>query len=216
MRRNWIKIPAMETTKNDFLKAFYPTFIGVLIGLVLGGVMWIVVRTPRGEAVQLLPQATAAPLVVDVGGAVPRPGVYEFPDGSRVNDAVQAAGGFLASADKSNINLAAPLDDGQELEIPFLAGMEPTPDPFASAAGSTGSGGGSVGIPGFTGELIDINTASLEELDTLPGIGPTLAQAIIDFRDQNGPFLFIEEIMYVDGIGPDTFEMIKDLITVGF
>jgi competence protein ComEA len=194
----------MENTKQDILRAFYPTFIGVLVGLVLGGLLWIVVRTPRGESVQLLPMPTSAPLMVDVAGAVPRPGVYELPEGSRVKDAVQAAGGFLAEADKSMINLAEPIEDGQKLEIPYLAGMEPAPisgDPF-------GAGG--------TGGLIDINTASLEELDTLPGIGPTLAQAIIDYRDTVGPFLAIEDIMFVDGIGPEIFERIRDLITVGF
>jgi competence protein ComEA len=68
---------------------------------------------------------------------------------------------------------------------------------------------------GVTAPLIDINTATLEELDTLPGIGPTLAQAIIDYREMNGPFLAIEDIIFVDGIGPDKFELIKDLITVG-
>jgi len=189
----------MESTKQDILKAFYPTFVGVLIGLVLGGLLWIVVRSPRGETVELLPPPTPAPLVVDVTGAVPRPGVYELPEGSRVNDAVQAAGGFLAEADKTSINLAAPLEDGQKLEIPYVAGAEPVgEDPFAPT------------------ELIDINLAELDELDTLPGIGPTLAQAIIDYRDTYGEFSFIEEIMNVPGIGPATFEELKDLITVGF
>ncbi len=188
----------MESTKQDILRAFYPTFIGVLIGLVIGGLLWIVVRSPRGESVSLLPPPTAAPMVVDVSGAVPRPGVYELPEGSRVNDAVEAAGGFLAEADKTNVNLAAPVEDGQKLEIPFQSGLGPTD-----------TGGGST-------DLIDINTASLQELDSLPGIGPTLAQAIIDYRNANGPFLTIEDIMLVDGIGPSTFEQIKDLITVSF
>jgi len=188
----------MESTKQDILKAFYPTFVGLLIGLVLGGLLWIVLRSPRGESVELLPPPTPAPLVVDVAGAVPRPGVYELPDGSRVNDAVQAAGGFLAEADKTSINLAAPLEDGQKLEIPFVTGAAPA------------------GVESFEAPvLIDINTASLDELDTLPGIGPTLAQNIIDYRDTYGPFSFIEDIMNVDGIGSSTFEEIKDLITVG-
>ena len=192
----------MESTKQDILKAFYPTFIGVLIGLVLGGLLWIVVRSPRGETVALMPPPTTAPLIVDVSGAVPRPGVYELPEGSRVNDAVQAAGGFLAEADKSSINLAAPLEDGQKLEIPFLSGMAP-PEVLSLP-------------PEFSTDLIDINTATLEELDTLPGIGPTLAQAIIDYRDENGPFYAIEDIMFVDGIGEETFLAIMDLITVSF
>lgn len=197
----------MQSTRQDILKAFYPTFIGVLIGLVLGGLLWIVVRSPRGNAVSLMPPPTEAPIIVDVAGAVPRPGVYEFPAGARVKDAVQAAGGLLAEADKSTINLAAPLEDGQRLDIPYLSGMEPTPPAFTFSSGEGGNA---------TGQLIDINTATVEELDTLPGIGPTLAQAIVDYRNEFGPFFAIEDIMFVDGIGPDTFEAIKDLITVGF
>lgn len=202
----------MQSTRQDILRAFYPAFIGVLIGLVLGGLLWIVVRSPRGNSVALQPPPTEAPLVVDVAGAVPRPGVYEFPAGARVKDAVQAAGGLLAEADKASINLAAPLQDGQRLEVPYLSGLEPTQAPFSSFS-SNPAGGSRVGSPA---ELIDINSATAEELETLPGIGSTLAQAIIDYRNEFGPFFAIEDIMFVDGIGPETFEAIKDLITVGF
>jgi competence protein ComEA len=191
----------MQATKQDILKAFYPTFIGVLIGLVLGGVLWIVARSPRGNSVMLLPPPTPAPLVVDVAGAVPRPGVYEFPSGSRVKDAVEAAGGFLAEADKTNLNLAAPLEDGKRLEIPFLAGAEPVGVALVEEAAP---------------ELIDINTADAETLSTLPGIGSTLAQRIIAYREQYGDFYYIEDITNVDGIGEDTFENIKDLIMTGY
>lgn len=199
----------METTKQDILKAFYPTFIGVLIGLTLGGLLWIVARSPEGNSVTLLPPPTKAPFVVDVGGAVPRPGVYELPDGSRVKDAVDAAGGFLAEADKTTINLAAPLEDGQKLDIPFMEGVE--------AAGVPRSGGEDTG--GGTGgseELININTADVELLSTLPGIGPTLAQRIVDYRDTYGDFYFIEDIMNVPGIKTDKFEAIMDLIITGY
>lgn len=192
----------METTKQDILKAFYPTFIGVLIGLVLGGVLWIVARSPRGNSVELLPPPTPAPLVVDVAGAVPRPGVYELPDGSRVKDAVDAAGGFLAEADRAGLNLAAPLEDGQQLQIPFLAGAEPV-------------GAARVDEPAVL-DLIDINTADAETLSTLPGIGPTLAQRIVEYRETWGEFYYIEDIMNVEGIGPSTFENIKDLIMTGY
>jgi competence protein ComEA len=191
----------MQATKQDILKAFYPTFIGVLIGLVLGGLLWIVARSPRGNSVALLPPPTPAPLVVDVAGAVPRPGVYELPGGSRVKDAVEAAGGFLAEADKSTLNLAAPLEDGQRLEIPFLEGAQPAGAPRAGEAAP---------------ELIDINIAEAEILSALPGIGPTLAQRIIDYRETYGDFYYIEDIMNVPGIGPDTFENIKDLIMTGY
>ena len=191
----------MQATKQDILRAFYPTFIGVLIGLTLGGLLWIVARSPSGNSVALLPPPTPAPIVVDVAGAVPRPGVYEFPIGSRVKDAVAAAGGFLAEADKANLNLAEPLEDGQRLEIPYLAGSEPV--------------GGS-GAEGSQADLVDINTADVDTLSTLPGIGQTLAQRIIDYRDTYGPFYYIEDIMNVSGIGASTFENIMDLIMTGF
>jgi competence protein ComEA len=191
----------MESNKQEVLKAFYPTFIGVLIGLVLGGVLWIIVRSPQGNSVELLPPPTPSPLIVDVAGAVPRPGVYELPDGSRVKDAIEAAGGFLAEADKTNINLASPIEDGQKLDIPFLAGTEPL--------------GANIPVD-QPAELIDINSADVDTLSTLPGIRPTVAQRIVDYRDTYGPFFYIEDIMNVEGISNTTFENIKDLITTGF
>ena len=121
----------------------------------------------------------------------------------RVQDAISAAGGFLAEAEKTDINLAALVEDGTKLDIPYIEGGSPvlgTPVPEVATA---------------TTELIDINTASSAELDTLPGIGPTTAQKIIDYREQNGPFLKPEDIINVSGIGPGTYEGIKDLITVG-
>lgn len=185
----------MENSQSDLLKKIAPVLGGMLGGLILAGLIWIVARSPRGEGVTLLPPPTPAPIVVDVSGAVPRPGVYELPEGSRVRDVVQAAGGFLAEADKSQVNLAAPLVDGQKVEIPYAAGME------APAATQ----------PAI---LLDINYASVEELETLPGIGPTLAENIVMYREENGPFLRIEDIMNVPGIGESTFERIKDLIYV--
>ena len=195
----------MQATKQDILKAVYPTFVGVLIGLILGGLMWIVARSPRGNSVELLPPPTPAPLVVDVAGAVPRPGVYELPGGSRVKDAIDAAGGFLAEADKSTVNLAAPLEDGQKLEIPFMEGVE-----MAGAYTAPNSDDPS------PDDVININTADADQLGALPGIGPTLAQRIIDYRDTYGDFYFIEDIMNVPGIGAGTFEEIKDLIITGY
>jgi competence protein ComEA len=153
--------------------------------------------------VTLRPVPTDKPIVVHITGAVPRPGVYALPQGARVQDGISAAGGFLAEADKSNINLAQLLDDGEKLDIPFIEGGAPivaTPLPQVVAT---------------TTELININTASAAELDSLPGIGPTTAQKIIDYRTQNGPFVSTEDIINVSGIGPGTYERIKDLITVG-
>jgi len=176
---------------------------GVLFGLFVAALIWVVARSPSGEAVTLRPVPTDKPIVVHITGAVPRPGVYALPQGARVQDAISAAGGFLAEAEKVDINLAALLEDGEKLDIPYIEGVSPvipTPGEEIVAAGT---------------ELIDINTASAAELDSLPGIGPSLAQRIIDYREQNGPFLTTEDIINVSGVGPGTYENMKDLITVG-
>jgi competence protein ComEA len=132
--------------------------------------------------------------------------VYALPQGARVQDAISAAGGFLAEADTELINLARPLEDGERLEIAYIEGSSPViPTPGVEGPPTTTS----------SSELININTASQSELETLPGIGPTTAQKIMDYRDANGPFVSIEDIVNVSGIGPATFERIKDLITVG-
>ena len=178
---------------------------GILLGLFVAVLVWVVARNPSGQAVTLRPPPTEQPIIVQIAGAVPRPGVYALAKGSRVQDAISAAGGFLAEADKTGINLARALDDGEQLEIPYAEGSSPVlGTPLPASTESTSST-----------ELIDINTASLAELDSLPGIGPTTAQKIIDYREQNGPFLTKEDIINVSGIGPGTYERLKDLITVG-
>jgi competence protein ComEA len=176
---------------------------GILFGLFLAALVWVVARNPSGTSVILRPAPTEKPVIVYITGAVPRPGVYALPKNARTQDAISAAGGFLAEADKSQINLAALLEDGARLDVPYIEGASPvlgTPIPEVVTS---------------TTELIDINIASNAELESLPGIGPTTAQRIIDYREQNGPFLSIEDIINVPGIGPGTYERIKDLITVG-
>lgn len=176
---------------------------GILLGLFLAALVWIVARNPTGEAVILRPVPTEKPIVVHVTGAVPRPGVYALPRGARVQDVISAAGGFLAEAEKTDINLAALLEDGEKLDIPYIEGTSPvlaTPEQEVVVT---------------TTELIDINTASQSELESLPGIGPTTARKIIEYREANGPFLNTEDIINVSGIGPGTYERIKELITVG-
>ncbi len=176
---------------------------GILLGLFLAALVWIVARNPSGEAVTLRPVPTEKPIVVHITGAVPRPGVYALPQGARVQDVISAAGGFLAEAQKDDINLAALVEDGEKLDIPYIEGASPvlaTPEEQVVTT---------------TTELIDINTASQSELESLPGIGPTTAKKIIEYRETNGPFLSIEDIINVSGIGPGTYERIKDLITVG-
>jgi competence protein ComEA len=185
------------------LKSILYLASGILFGLFVAALVWVVARSPSGEAVILRPAPTEKPIIVYITGAVPRPGVYALPKDARIQDAISAAGGFLAEADKSGINLAALLEDGQQLDIPYIEGASPvlgTPVPEVQTS---------------TTELIDINTASIDELDTLPSIGPTTAQKIIDYRETNGPFLNTEDIINVPGIGPGTYESFKDLITVG-
>lgn len=187
------------------LKFLLNLVAGTLFGLFLAALVWVVTRNPSGQAVMLRPAPTEKPIIVHISGAVPRPGVYALPKGARVQDAVSAAGGFLAEADKESINLAQPLEDGQRLDIPFLEGFSPVlPTPVVERSVS----------PQDT-DLVNINTATSFELETLPGIGPTIAQKIIEYREQNGPFLSTEDIINVPGVGPGTYERIKDLITVG-
>ena len=188
--------------------------LGVMAGFVLAGTLIFVSRAPAGEPIILEPAPTQAPIAVHVIGAIPRPGLYEFSEGARVQDAIDAAGGLLASADSNALNLAALLEDGQQLDVPYEGGQDPetTTNSF-DLPGSTEEPTDNSSDTSNT-ELVNINTASLEELDSLPGIGPTTAQKIIDYREENGPFSVIEDIENVSGIGPSTFENIKDLITV--
>lgn len=187
--------------------------LGVMAGFVLAGTLVFVSRAPAGEPIILEPAPTEAPIAVHVIGAVPRPGLYEFSKGARVQDAIDAAGGLLASANANGMNLAALLEDGQQLDVPYGDGQSPNTSASVDLPGTDETSQGDT-TDTSSAELININTASLEELDTLPGIGPTTAQKIIDYRDANGPFSVIEDIQNVSGIGPATFENIKDLITV--
>jgi competence protein ComEA len=130
-----------------------------------------------------------------------------------VKDVIVAAGGFTADANRDIVNQALPLHDGDHIHVPTLAETAETPPPFSNEAPAPeGGGGGEVGV---SGALVNINTATLVELETLPGIGPSLGQNIIDYREASGPFVTIEDIMKVSGIGEAKFEAMRDLITVG-
>lgn len=174
----------------------------IIVGLLLGvGVLLLVTQPPRGEPVQLLPLPTSAPITVFVSGGVNHSGLYTLPVGSRINDAILAAGGFSTNADSAVLNLAEVLDDGEKINVPYL--QAPSATENITRAGNQAS------------IQVDINSATLEQLDTLPQIGPKTAQNIIDYRNANGPFTRIEDILEVPGIGPITYDKIKDLITVG-
>ena len=185
--------------------------LGVMAGFVLAGVLVFVSRAPAGNSIILAPAPTEAPIAVHVIGAVARPGLYEFPTGVRVQDAIDAAGGMLTEADSALLNLAALLEDGQQLDIPYKAGSQPvattTTLQLPSSVTPTPTADPNV-------ELVNINTASLEELESLDGIGSATAQKIIDYRTENGPFVSIEDLINVSGIGPAVMDQIRPFITV--
>jgi competence protein ComEA len=203
--------------------------VAVVSILLLGGVLawaglWtfnarsqvppVMIRTPVPTATAVIfDTATAAPLQVYVNGAVVKPDVYVLPPGSRIKQAILAAGGFTAEADTIPINLAQPLSDGMYIYVPAL-GETPAAPVVNEAAAAPASRSEAVNIGIGTGR-ININTATPEELETLPGIGPAIAQKIVDFRQANGPFTQIESILEVPGIGDGKFEQIHDLISTG-
>jgi competence protein ComEA len=174
----------------------------IIVGVLLGvGVLMLVTQPPRGEPIKLLPAPTQAPIMVYVSGEVNDPGLYTLPFNSRIDDAIKAAGGFTTLADTSGLNLAKFAEDGEQIDIPGLS----LPDAIVM----------SPELRQPISNQVDINLATLEQLDALPEIGPITAQNIIDYRNANGPFGRIEDILDVPGIGPKTFDQIKDLITVG-
>lgn len=155
---------------------------------------------------QLPPAGSAASgtnVAVHVVGAVKKPGVYELPLGSRVLDAVNRAGGLHKSAESEAINLAAEITDGQQIRIPRQGEGAQPPDAAPDAGTPTGNAAGAT---------LNINTASGTELETLPGIGPALAQRIIDFRQGNGPFKNLAELDAVSGIGPALLAGLRDKV----
>jgi competence protein ComEA len=139
-------------------------------------------------------------LVVDVVGAVRRPGLYRLAQGDRIADAVARAGGATGKANLSLINLAAPLADGEQIVVPG-----------AGAAGAP-PGSASASTPGVPAGPVHLNTATLEQLDSLPGVGPVTAQKILDYRQKHGSFTSVDELDAVPGIGPARMEQLKDLV----
>jgi len=158
--------------------------------------------------------AAAASVVVDVVGAVRVPGVVTLPSDARVVDAIRAAGGAAAGADLVRLNLAAKVADGARVAVPRLGEPPPPVDPSAVTGGGTAGGGPTDGSTGAPGGPIDVNTAGVDELETLPGIGPTLAAAIVDDRQRNGPFRSVDDLNRVPGIGEGRLGQLRDLVTV--
>lgn len=200
--------------------------LGGLVGglVVLGVVTWLV-RSGPPPTEQMLPVAEAAEppatlptsppgeptvggaggvadrtVVVHVAGAVAAPGVYELVEGDRVVDAVRAAGGDIADADLDGLNLAAVVTDGARVYVPRVGEIDPA---FVSA----GDGLEDAAPP------VDINRATADDFDRLPGVGPATARAIVDDRDRNGPFASVDELERVPGIGPAKLDALRELVT---
>jgi len=198
----------------DIKGTWKATLIGVFFGLLSVGIIFLITRPPRGIPIQLKPPPTPSPYVVYVSGAVAEPGIYSLIAGSRIQDAMEAAGGHQPSADLDGINLAAFIEDGDQIWVPYQKLMLSTPQPQESSSSTSPQTNDENEHPQIAPLLININTASISELDRLPGIGPQKAAEIIAYRDANGPFEHIEEIEMVSGIGPVTFENIKTLICI--
>jgi competence protein ComEA len=139
-------------------------------------------------------------LVVDVAGAVRLPGLYRLPQGSRIADAVAKAGGTTGKAAVESVNLAAPLADGEQVVVPIR-----TP-----GGGAVGPASGS--SPSATSGPVSLSTATAEQLDTLPGIGPVTAQKIVDYRTQHGAFHSVDELDAISGIGPAKLDQLRGLV----
>ena len=171
---------------------------GFFLGASATGVLFLVVAKPRGHPIELSPPPTPLPVRVHVAGAVQQPGVYSLAPGSIVEDAIRAAGGTAPGADLDRLNLAAILLDGERV----LVAREVTPAPDGSPRGAQESG------------ILDLNSATVADLEGLPGIGPGLASAIIQYREAHGPFQRVEDLLLVPGIGPSRLSQLRDLVRV--
>jgi competence protein ComEA len=191
----------------------------VVVVTLVGGAVWYVRSVPRSVDVVRRPgavglgQPVAAPaatpspssILVHIAGEVRRPGVYEFREGDRVIDAIDAAGGARGVAVLDELNLAAPLTDGSQVLVPGRSPAAPAP---------IGEGSTTSGAADATTAKINVNIADAAELEELPGIGEVLSQAIVDYRAENGPFSSVDELEDVSGIGPAILEDVRDLVAV--
>ena len=170
-----------------------------------------IIISPPEPTPTALPTETPGPVQVYVNGAVIQEAVYTLPPGSLAQDAIEAAGGFAADANMSVVNLAQPMFNGVQVYVPFNAENSATPTAVIVTESEAKNGPqASFSANG----VVNINSADVAQLETLPGIGPSTAEKIITFRDENGRFSTIEEIMNVPGIGQGKFDQLRDLITV--
>ena len=177
-----------------------------LVHIVLFGglVLW---REPAPAPIRIIdptprPTPTTGHVVVHISGAVGRPGVYTLADGSRLVDALQAAGGLREDAAGDSLNLAAPLADGQRVHVPALGETPPATASLTAAPASPGE-------PASASGPVNLNTATARELESLPGIGPALAERIVEDREANGPYATLDDLARVRGIGAATVDKIR-------
>ena len=168
-----------------------------------------VVEPTPAPAQEVEPAATPEPprLIVHIVGAVNSPGVFQLPEGARVIDVLEMANGATEDADLVRVNLAAPISDGMQIIIPRED--EEVGEVFV-LPGNSGTGSGGTGAGG----RINVNTATAEQLQQLPGVGPSLSQTIVNFREEHGNFATVDELINVSGIGSATLERLRDLVTV--
>lgn len=209
---NWLILSVLMKKKAAKQKASLLFFNLLGVVLLSGGILTVLFLSSRGKTqIEILEdeEQDQQEVVVDLQGAVEKPGVYKLKEDSRINDLLIMAGGLSEKADREylskNINLAQRLSDGIKIYIPFQGEVK----------GVKSYKTGTSGLASETlGEKININLAASKELEQLTGVGPATASKIIDFRQENGFFASIEEIMKVPGIGQKTFEKIKNQITV--
>jgi competence protein ComEA len=214
LRSYWSTIGSVLSqtqTAADRLSGFQLAVIGVLLTLLVAGGLYTFIRS-RPRAIPVMEAGTAGStpsksLSVHVAGAVARPGLYSMREGSRVADALTEAGGPMTEASLDDINLAARLKDGEKVMVPRSPAPVLGQGPGA-AVKSESTGQASGGAP------VNLNTATAERLDSLPGIGPSFAAKIIDYREKNGPFSSVDELENVPGIGPRKLEALRDLVTI--
>lgn len=192
----------------------------VVTAAVAAGVLltwWLLAERPRTGEVDAplrvsasadpsssVPSPSAGPevVVVDVAGKVREPGIVTLPAGSRVHEAIEAAGGLSGRVDGGSLNLARVLVDGEQV----LVGIEPVAAPAGAVPGAPGGPA--------AGGTVDLNAATAEQLDALPGVGPVTAAAILEWREQNGRFSAVDDLLDVSGIGEKTLERLRDLVSV--
>jgi competence protein ComEA len=166
--------------------------------VVVGVVLWMNRMTPVSITIATIDEQS---IQIYISGAVATPGVVEVPPGSRLQDVVDASGGFRADADFSVLNLAGRVGDGEHIEIPSTRATSEPMGEMGEVEADTG--------------LININTATIAELDQLPGIGEVLSGRIVEYREANGPFESADELVHIDGISANLVESLMPLVTVG-